>query len=96
MKQNPSKIFKPVDMTLEEIDEELRKAGLNRAAIARNLNVSQTTVSQVARGITNSHRIQTAFAEAIHKTAAQVFPSRYASGMPKPGRKIAVWNRKAA
>lgn len=96
MKHRPSRTLGPTDMTVEEIDEALEHKGLNRAAIARNLNVSQTTVSNVARGKQTSHRIQTAIAEAVHKDVKEVFPTRYVYGPPKPGRKMTVWNRQEA
>lgn len=55
----------------------LRSAGTSMAAIARKLEVSQSSVTVVCQGYRRSHRIQAAIAEQLDTTPQLLFPDRY-------------------
>lgn len=86
----------PSGMTPKEINDALNDAGLNQAAIARDLDVTPTAVSLVVRDISASQRIADAIGEAIKRDKKRIWPQRYLDGTPQRGRKMVVWNRKAA
>ena len=87
----------PSGMTPKEINDALAAAGLNQAAIARDLKVTGTAVSLVVRDLSTSQRIADAIGEAIKKDKKQIWPQRYLSGTPpQRGRKMVVWDRRAA
>ena len=86
----------PKGYSPEKIQYELRKNGLNQAAIARSEKVSPVTVSKVVRDATVSQRIHLAIANAIHEDVKRIWPQHYLNGAPKRGRKMIHWDRKAA
>ena len=87
---------KPSGWTPQQIKDALAEAGLNQAAIARELKVASPTVSLVIDGKSCSRRIHEAIAEAIKEDVKRIWPQFYFEGIPKRGRRMVVWNRKAA
>jgi len=61
----------------ETIKFKLRLAGLSLSSIARDLGISQSTVTVVCQGYRKSHRVQTAIAIALDEAAEELFPERY-------------------
>lgn len=61
----------------EKIKFELRSIGQSLAKIARNLELSQSTVTQVSQGRHRSRRVETSIAAALGTTPEQLFPDRY-------------------
>ena len=61
-----------------EIRKRLREAGSSISALARELSVAPETVTIVSQGYRKSHRVQTAIAETLGVTPAELFPERYA------------------
>lgn len=61
----------------EKIKFLLRANGLSLAKIARSLNLSQSTVTQVSQGRHRSMRVEGAIAAALHTTPEQLYPNRY-------------------
>lgn len=57
----------------EQVKAEVRKAGFTQIAIAEELGVTGTTVSQVIRGVTNSARIKNRIAQIINKPVNQIW-----------------------
>jgi lambda repressor-like predicted transcriptional regulator len=51
--------------------------GITLADIARSLNISQGSVSQVSVGRSRSKRVEKALASALNTTTEQLFPDRY-------------------
>ncbi|MCE5212143.1 MAG: helix-turn-helix domain-containing protein [Deltaproteobacteria bacterium] len=82
--------------TKEQIQEALDESPVNQAAIARELNISATTVSDTVRGRTNSQRVHKAIAEAVKHDVKEIWPEIYLYGEPRRGRRMVVWHRKAA
>ena len=62
----------------ERLKAELRIRGTSLAQIARDLGVTNTTVSLVALGKQRSQRVERALADAMTTTPADLFPERYA------------------
>ena len=87
---------KPQNWTRQEIKDAIERSRVNQAAIARELEIEPTTVCDVIKGRTNSQRVHRAIAEAIGKDIKEIWPEIYLHGEPKPGRKMVVWQRKAA
>lgn len=85
--------FKSSGMTPLEIKEALHRKGLNQAAIARAVGVTQASVSDVVNGWTVSRKIHEAIAEAIGIDIRKIWPDLYLHGGPKQGRPKVVWNR---
>lgn len=57
-----------------DITATLRKAGTSQAKIARKLNITRTTVSQVVRGTGKSRRVQQAIARAAGVPVTTLWP----------------------
>ena len=60
------------------IKHALNLKGITLADVARALNVTQGTVSQVSVGRSRSKRVESALASALGTTPEQLFPDRYA------------------
>lgn len=88
--------LKPSGMTAEQINDALKSKGLNQAAIARAINKSPTAVSRAINDLSVARNVMEAIAEAIGKDIKQVWPQHFLNGMPKRGRKMVTWDRKAA
>lgn len=86
----------PTGMTPNEIIKALQDAGINQAAIARELKKSPQVVYLVVHNKSVSTEIHKAIAEVIGKDVKQIWPQHYLQGNPKRGRRMVVWNRKAA
>ena len=86
----------PSGMTPIEIINALKDAGVNQAAIARELNKSPQVVYLVVHNKSVSTEIHKAIAEVIGKDVKQIWPQHYLNGAPKRGRRMVVWQRKAA
>lgn len=86
----------PSGWTPEQINDALKKNGVNQAAIARELKVKPPTVSDVVKGSKCSRRIHAAIAEAVNEDVQRIWPQFYLNGTPKPGPKKVIWHRKAA
>ena len=63
------------DWHAEDIKAALRKRHSSFADIARSLNVSGTSITNVAKG-SRSERVEKAIADALGLTVQEVFPSR--------------------
>lgn len=61
----------------EDIKAALRKRGLTQAQIARNLNVSKTSVCYVIDGRASSRRVAEAIAQAVGLPMGTLWPKRY-------------------
>lgn len=61
-------------MEFEQIKQRLQQKGCSIAIIARALNKSHTSVTQVAKGKTTSKSIATAIAKACDESIEIVFP----------------------
>ena len=59
------------------IKHALNLKGSSLADIARTLNISQGSVSQVSLGRSRSKRVESALASALETTPEQLFPDRY-------------------
>ena len=59
------------------IKHALNLKGSSLADIARTLNISQGSVSQVSIGRSRSKRVESALASALETTPEQLFPDRY-------------------
>ncbi len=55
----------------------LQLKGRSLSAVARDLNVTPTTVSTVSRGFRRSRRIETKIAAELGCTAEDLWPERY-------------------
>jgi len=67
------------------IKSALALRGATLSSIARDLGVAPTTVSIVSRGYRRSRRIEKAIADAIGRSPAELWPSRYSKLTPKGG-----------
>lgn len=67
----------PAQRQHRRVKESLRLRGSSLSAIARQLDVSASTVTIVSQGHRRSHRIESAIAEALGLTPAEVWPDRY-------------------
>ncbi len=65
------------DARHERLKFELRLRGQSLASVARQLDVTQSTVSMVSKGKNRSRRIERALANALETTPEQLFPDRY-------------------
>jgi len=88
--------LKPTGMTAEEINDALKRKGLNQAAIARAIKKSPTAVSRAVNDLSVARNVMEAIAEAIGKDIKQVWPQHFLNGTPKRGRKMVIWDRRAA
>ena len=70
----------------EKIKYWLRLKGVSLAQIARELNVTPTTVTTVSQGTTRSRRIEAAIAEHLGMTPARLWPERYAQSTKRTTR----------
>ena len=61
----------------ERLKAELRIRGTSLAQIARDLGVSETSMSLVGRGKHRSRRIERAIAEALGTSPEELYPERY-------------------
>lgn len=61
----------------ERLKFRLRLAGSSMAKIARQLGISQSSVTVVCQGYRKSHRVQTEIAEHLGTTPQKLFPDRY-------------------
>jgi lambda repressor-like predicted transcriptional regulator len=86
----------PSGWTLSQIDDALAQVGLNRAAIARDLKLSQTTVADAAKGVKCSQRVHNAISGAVNVDKKRIWPKFYLHGTPRRGPKMAVWNHQEA
>lgn len=77
-----------MDLPPLDIRISLQRAGIAQAKIARKLGVTQQAVSQVIRGVSVSHPIRQAIADAINADVRQIWPSTYFihGGPRRPGR----------
>lgn len=66
----------------ERLKAELRIRGTSLAQLARDLGVSDTSLSLVGKGYHRSARIERALAEALGTTPEALFPDRYQGGEP--------------
>ncbi len=64
-----------------DIQAALKKKGITQAAIARQLSVSEMTVSRVVRGTDSSRRVAQAISDIIGIPLNNLWPERY--GTPK-------------
>jgi transcriptional regulator with XRE-family HTH domain len=64
-------------MTPYKIKEELKRQKITQKAIARDIGVSEMSVSKVVNGQMVSDRVMRAVAEAIHWDHRAVFPEYY-------------------
>ncbi|WP_017325672.1 helix-turn-helix domain-containing protein [Synechococcus sp. PCC 7336] len=65
-------------MHREDIKAALRKAGYTLSEIAREFDVTPTTVSKIVKGSCRSRRIEAAIAEKLQVPIEEVFPEKYA------------------
>lgn len=65
----------------ERIKCRLRLKGSSLAQIARDLNVTPTTVTIVSQGFRRSRRIESAIALRLGVTVDQLWPGRYTSSL---------------
>lgn len=86
----------PPSMRPEVIIEELRKRGLNQAAVARAIGCRPSSVWRAIHDTDCQSRVMSIIAEAIEKDPAEVWPRHFIDGGPKVGRKKIIWTRKAA
>jgi len=63
-------------MTGRDRKAEMVRKGVRQSAIARRLNVSSTSVSDVVSGRSRSARIEQAIAEALGLPREELFPPR--------------------
>jgi len=89
-------IHTPTGWTSKQINDALYSAGVNQAAIARELGVTAPTVSDVVKGKSCSRRIHAAIAEAIKEDVKRIWPQYYLHGTPKRGPKMVIWHRQDA
>ncbi|MFC2588546.1 MAG: transcriptional regulator [Ottowia sp.] len=68
----------------EQIKAELRMAGVTLAAIADELGLSRTTVSQVLHGKSVSARISTRISEVLGKPVATIWPKHRTINRVRP------------
>lgn len=61
----------------EKIKYELRSVGQSLAKIARSLELSQSTITQVSQGRHRSRRVEESIASALQTTPELLFPDRY-------------------
>ncbi|AVL53630.1 DNA-binding protein [Roseobacter denitrificans] len=61
----------------EAIKRGLRELGISFGALARELDVSKTSVVTVSQGHRRSHRIQEAIANKLGTRPEDLFPDRY-------------------
>lgn len=66
-----------------DIQYALKKAGISQAAIARQVSVSQVTVSYVVAGKTTSRPIAEAIATATGLTLDVLWPGKYPTHTPE-------------
>lgn len=67
-----------VDLQRHELVKcRLRMAGLSLTIVARDLRVSQSTVTVVSQGYRTSHRIQKAIACALGEPVEKLYRERY-------------------
>lgn len=64
----------------ERLKAELRIRGTSLAQIARDLAVSDASVTLVGKGFQRSARIERALAQAVGTTPEALFPGRYHQG----------------
>lgn len=77
----------PKDMTPAEITYWMKSAGVSQTQIAKDLSITQPTISRVISGRDVSDRVRRAIAEAIGIDVKRIWPSTYLYGSPrKPGR----------
>ncbi|MFB2533465.1 transcriptional regulator [Paracoccus sp. p3-h83] len=68
----------------ERLKFRLRLAGSSMAKIARQLGISQSSVTVVSQGYRKSHRVQTEIAEHLGTTPQKLFPDRYTTEEEEP------------
>lgn len=88
--------LKPTGMTPKEINDALAQVGLNQAAVARAIKVTPGSVSRAVNNHDVQTRVMEAIAEAIGKDVKQVWPQHFLNRTPKRGRKMVIWERRAA
>jgi lambda repressor-like predicted transcriptional regulator len=88
--------LKPSGMSPKEINDAIINKGLNQAAIARAIKVTPGSVSRAINDHSVQTRVMEAIAEAIGKDKKQIWPQHFLYGLPKRGRKMVTWDRKAA
>ncbi len=64
-------------MNPADIQTALKEKGLTQAAIARQMGVSEMTVSRIVRGTESSRRVAQAISEAIGIPMDTLWPERY-------------------
>jgi lambda repressor-like predicted transcriptional regulator len=62
-----------------DINAALIKAGFNQSVIAEELNVSNTSVSLVIRGLSTSRRIANNISKKVGISVQELWPGRYQS-----------------
>lgn len=60
-----------------QLKDDLRKAGFSLRSISREVGVSHTAVTDVARGARRSRRIEQLIAERLERTPSDLWPDRY-------------------
>ncbi|UWQ00221.1 helix-turn-helix domain-containing protein [Aliiroseovarius crassostreae] len=60
-----------------KLKADLKSAGVTLRSIARDLGVSHTAVTDVARGARRSKRIEQAIADSLNTTPELLWPDRY-------------------
>jgi lambda repressor-like predicted transcriptional regulator len=69
-----------------DINAALIKAGFNQSVIAEELDVSNTSVSLVIRGLSTSRRIANAISKATGLPVEKLWPGRYEPSHSKKRR----------
>lgn len=71
-------MLQPLDLTRHRrIKDALRARGTSLAAIAKELNVSRTTITCVSQGYRRSSRVEAAIANALNTSPQELWPERY-------------------
>jgi len=80
--------YNSMDLPPHEIRVALLRAGITQAEIARRCKVSISMVSKVIDGVSVSHKVRTAIAEAVGIDIRRIWPSTYIvyGGPRKAGR----------
>lgn len=69
--------MKPKNKTPQWIKDELKKAGINQAYVARSLEVTKTHIGHVIHGKSVSHKVRLFIANAIHHDLKKIWPETY-------------------
>ena len=77
-------------MTPYKIKQELKKQGVTQKEVARDVGVSEMSVSKVVNGQMVSDRVMRAVAKAIHWDYRAVFPEYYFGPKQRRTSKIAA------